>query len=334
MLKTARAFLQRDGASSANSSELNRIRDDRVAGTCEWIREHSVFQQWISDEGRAHPILWVHGKQGIGKSVLCAAVVDHLRDDPALNGVAFQFITRQQFLTKQQLLGNLAGQLLGTLIDRNEHVISSSMQRCLDNLDDENQAWILVRHIFERLPRTYILFDGIDEVDYVDDESQTDTKLRSRKVLYDFFKLVLAEVRRIPDKIRIWCSSQVTTKITHCLNPEHDSVAQIALTPGHTADDMYKFLMEKVEAPNDLTDRISKALITAAVLTEVEGSFLWVKLMLEGMNDPESPLESFNDKVEYIRRSLPRSMENTYTMIMRRIQARADESNKNLATWR
>ncbi|KAH8991189.1 hypothetical protein EDB92DRAFT_682783 [Lactarius akahatsu] len=44
------------------------------AGSATWVCGHSVFTDWMS----AGSLLWVHGKPGSGKSILCSAIIQHI----------------------------------------------------------------------------------------------------------------------------------------------------------------------------------------------------------------------------------------------------------------
>ncbi|KAH9023919.1 hypothetical protein EDB85DRAFT_297475 [Lactarius pseudohatsudake] len=44
------------------------------AGSATWVFGHSVFTDWMS----AGSLLWVHGKPGSGKSILCSAIIQHI----------------------------------------------------------------------------------------------------------------------------------------------------------------------------------------------------------------------------------------------------------------
>ncbi|KAH8979420.1 hypothetical protein EDB86DRAFT_643179 [Lactarius hatsudake] len=44
------------------------------AGSATWLFGHNVFTDWMS----AGSLLWVHGKPGSGKSILCSAIVQHI----------------------------------------------------------------------------------------------------------------------------------------------------------------------------------------------------------------------------------------------------------------
>jgi hypothetical protein len=55
--------------------ELERLRDMRLQGTCEWIFQLAQYQNWIRSDGH---LLWIQGLPGIGRSVLAARIIEQL----------------------------------------------------------------------------------------------------------------------------------------------------------------------------------------------------------------------------------------------------------------
>lgn len=55
----------------------------RTEGTCSWIFEQESFVKWRSPvfPNGFPKFLWIHGPAGYGKSVICAAVVNHIAQD-------------------------------------------------------------------------------------------------------------------------------------------------------------------------------------------------------------------------------------------------------------
>lgn len=61
---------------SEHESKHNAVRSSRVEGTGQWLLRHSLFEAWFNDNATCS-ILWCHGIQGCGKSVL-AWVCSHV----------------------------------------------------------------------------------------------------------------------------------------------------------------------------------------------------------------------------------------------------------------
>jgi Cdc6-like AAA superfamily ATPase len=51
--------------------------------TCDWFLDRPEFRQWISHEESSVTlkVLWVYGPPGFGKTILCARVIKHLKQN-------------------------------------------------------------------------------------------------------------------------------------------------------------------------------------------------------------------------------------------------------------
>ncbi|KAK9849299.1 hypothetical protein MYU51_014545 [Penicillium brevicompactum] len=82
----------------------------RHEGTCTWILQCKIFQEWQSDERR---FIWLHGIPGCGKTILSAAVIDHLQrlgSSDIILEFFFDFADNEK-QTIDQLLRSLSHQL-------------------------------------------------------------------------------------------------------------------------------------------------------------------------------------------------------------------------------
>jgi hypothetical protein len=86
-------------------------------GTCTWIFSHKNYRCWLEDDD--HPILWIHGGPGFGKTVLSAALSkelisdQHTSFDQGCSVAYFIYYDKDDRLkTPDTLLTNILGQLL------------------------------------------------------------------------------------------------------------------------------------------------------------------------------------------------------------------------------
>lgn len=61
--------------------EYNRALSTRLQGTCTWVIKREAIASWkLPDAESAVPkFLWIHGRPGFGKTVLCAMLIEYLR---------------------------------------------------------------------------------------------------------------------------------------------------------------------------------------------------------------------------------------------------------------
>jgi ankyrin repeat domain-containing protein 50 len=58
-------------------SSLVALKGRRVDGTCEWLKEHSRYQEWL--DGVDPPLLWISGGPGKGKTMLAIYITEELQ---------------------------------------------------------------------------------------------------------------------------------------------------------------------------------------------------------------------------------------------------------------
>ncbi|SPO05222.1 uncharacterized protein DNG_07909 [Cephalotrichum gorgonifer] len=56
---------------------LIALKGRRVDGTCEWLRRHLTYQEWL--EGADPPVLWISGGPGKGKTILAIYITEMLQ---------------------------------------------------------------------------------------------------------------------------------------------------------------------------------------------------------------------------------------------------------------
>ncbi|KAK8188757.1 uncharacterized protein BKA78DRAFT_296821 [Phyllosticta capitalensis] len=138
-----------------------------VPGTGKWFLESDQFNSWRSKRIQH---LWVSGKPGAGKSFLSSIVINELKNSKEACQLAFLYLSYKQEPLVEDLLGNLAGQLI-------KHRIDPSIPKCVLSLWDEEAKKISA---FETAPRlaqivklvsdlvtkdTFLVIDALDEYD-------------------------------------------------------------------------------------------------------------------------------------------------------------------------
>ncbi|KAI0272286.1 hypothetical protein BC834DRAFT_340944 [Gloeopeniophorella convolvens] len=141
-------------------------REQCHKGSTDWFIHGNTFGEWIVS---ARSFLWLHGKPGSGKSVLCSAIIDHcihhLRRT-GLGNVAF-FYCDFQDIAKQSLHGILRS-ILVQLCQQSDSYWAILSRFYTDNKDHPPSTDALA-HCLKRmlaLPNEaakYIFVDALDE---------------------------------------------------------------------------------------------------------------------------------------------------------------------------
>jgi hypothetical protein len=303
---------------------------ERHPGTCEWLFEHDHFQTWAVEDSKS-PVLWLNGKHGVGKSFLCAAAIDFIRGNPPSKRVAFQFLTKDQYISRTQLLRNLAYQLLDCLITWITETPTSLEPFLQINKDDSDSLERLIHFVLLELPFTYIFIDGLDEADYT--ESQLwGSSHRHNKEVQDFVTFLIQETVQFPGKLRLWCSSQPSPRVQEylCKSEWKALITEIPLQIQDTADDIQRYLLSAIPDSTPDTTPFARMLITSTIATEVEGSFLWASSML---HDLREEAEDTDDLIRLAGEGLPQKMSDLYSKAINRMK-KQDGGHKRLPLWK
>ncbi|KAK8100002.1 hypothetical protein PG999_010376 [Apiospora kogelbergensis] len=141
---------------------LDWLLNRHLEGTSDWILNNRKIRDWLQ-RGRGGQVLWINGKPGSGKSVLCARLIRFLRD--VMNRkVCFFFCNFQtpSHGISSHILRSLVSQMLPIIPDAvpyvyNEYVIKSRRP------SSETLKKIL-QDLLSLTEELRLAIDGIDEV--------------------------------------------------------------------------------------------------------------------------------------------------------------------------
>lgn len=247
---------------------LNR----RLPGTCDWILKHPAFAQWgattvpgeaSSDSAR---LLWIHGRPGFGKTILCAHIVEHLATSG--NSVASFFYSADHesrhdaYVVMRSWLSQLA----------TEPEVFDIVHHEWTNTTDQTASRASVNRLFREAllakPGCYLVVDGLDECSAPADSNDSATSF-----LEDVNKAI--------------------TPATHVLVVSRDEteIRRVLQTAGRDQVIEYQITAKDVEADTDafaqsIVDRkLSKKLgdderatVSRTMTERCEGQFLWLKM--------------------------------------------------------
>jgi ankyrin repeat domain-containing protein 50 len=180
-----------------------RLQHER--GTGDWLLRHSRYLSWRSGSCR---VLWIYGKPGSGKTVLCSTAVEDMRDscqyEPDIGHAIFYFSfadNRKQ--TYQDLLLSLVAQLSNREPGRSMlHRAYAAPERRLPGLDQ------LKKVLFAALTSYKLVFIHIDALDECPEHDNT------RQKVLDGIAELLAPTRNV----RILVTSRDIPDVRHCMD--------------------------------------------------------------------------------------------------------------------
>ncbi|KAK6508671.1 hypothetical protein TWF506_010750 [Arthrobotrys conoides] len=296
------------------SSQLLKATKDfsgtpHVAGTCEWIWSHTVFQKWIQLSPSPERLLCIQGVSGCGKSVLARSIRERFEKSKEQSHVLFFSFsgTRNDRRSLDSLIRTLLFQLLGKVSDEKEDEVVQQL---------ENKISLEVPDLFENLleisgllnTTVYCIIDGVDEC--VDECNDPDSRLLeyvSQMVELENFRIVLLGRERVLKTV-----SLPSLKIEMDFNL--------------IQTDIKIFTNHELNASSDFEDEGQRERISEVLIKESGGMFLWVKLMIVGLRKYET-----KEDLDARLKNLPKGMEKLYREHFKKLWANLDNSQLALA---
>ncbi|KAK3897542.1 hypothetical protein C8A05DRAFT_38902 [Staphylotrichum tortipilum] len=289
------------GVHSHPKTDLDILQDRIMDGSCRWILDRDTFQQWrdgIADSGCA--LLWLKGLPGAGKSILSSFVIRTLhKDHPGVPCCYYFFNSRDQ--TKRSvknMLTSIALQLGMQSRPFGELLLKWGEEG--NGPVDQLQAVNVWASIFQDLafcegeetPMFWVI-DGLDEAD-------------DPKTLVQLFKKLEATHR-----LRIWIASRHIKEMT-AVRAFGAKVSLDEITLDDTSHDIRAYADRSVSSilPDgalDVKDDICKT-----ILHKAQGSFLWVSLAIDQLENKWHTPEAIREALE----DLPEGMEGFYDRMM------------------
>jgi hypothetical protein len=245
------------------------------AGTCQWLFEVPVFITW--SDAPENNVVWYNGEPGVGKSILCAALLAHLTELGCSCGQDFKtvcfFFTYNDPHQREpitairslslQLLTHLKPEIPSEVVD----LFRDDMDSHVSKLWDLQTAVKVMRALIKRLGRVYIVLDSLDECEWKDYQQLQET----------FGALMLSNTYGL---VKWFFSSRNDSNIRLLL--QHVGAREKTAPLGLITNDIKSYL--RVQAaegvlPIKCVDHWADA---------AEGNFLWMRQMIQVLCGVES----------------------------------------------
>ncbi|KAH9041905.1 hypothetical protein EDB83DRAFT_2524063 [Lactarius deliciosus] len=289
-------------------------------GTARWFFRSSFLAEWKS----AGSLLWIHGKPGSGKSVLCSAIIQNvmtLRDAGLASMAYFYFDFRD---TDKQNCRNLLLSLLSQLSTRSD-LCCDILHRAYvthDNGSHKPTDDVLIQCLKETLMFSdnrpiYIILDALDECPV------TFGVPSPRELVLDLVK----DLVELPlPHLHICVTSRPEIDIRTALEPLTSLRVSLHDQTGQRED-----IVEYVSSVVHLDPRMGKwreqdrNLVIETLSDKADGMFRWVFCQLETVR------QCFPPSLGRILRELPESLDETYERILKNIgKATRDHAHRLL----
>ncbi|KAK7960375.1 Vegetative incompatibility protein HET-E-1 [Apiospora saccharicola] len=297
--------------------KLELLLSRHLEGTSDWATQNPKIRSWLQC-GRGEQVLWLNGKPGSGKSVLCAQLIRFLRSDPNRK-VCFFFCDFQtpSHSISTHILRSIASQILHIVPDAvpyiyNEYVgkpqppAGQTLKRILQNL-------------FSLAKDLRLVIDGIDEI--APSEHQI--------LLKDLLQLTKAA-----PNLKLLLVSQDISTISKPLSKQ--SKLRMSDERSSIEKDLTLIVRDSLEEIIGFHgDQIGKDVLGQLerdILKKAEGMYLWVRLVMDLLQNASSVYDLLQQVHE-----LPSSLKELYARILNNITSRCSANDlskiRRLFAW-
>ncbi|KAH9052937.1 ankyrin repeat-containing domain protein [Lactarius deliciosus] len=282
--------------------------------TAAWVFDDDIFKEWESSQSGS--LLWIHGKAGSGKSILCSAIVQHLitlRDAGSASVAYFYFDFRDvdkkncrnlvssllmQLSYRSRPCLDVLSRVYSTYNDGRERPSERSLVKCLKDM--------LMALSTPQLP-TYIVLDALDEC-----PNTSGIPTPRGHVLGLVADLVDL---RLPN-LHICATSRPETDISTALKPLTSGHFSLHDQPGQKRD-ISEYVNSVVQSDPLMKSwrEDDRKLVVDTLSEKADGMFRWVFCQLEVLRHCLAP--SLRRQLN----ELPRSLDETYERVLKEIES-------------
>ncbi|KAI9438083.1 hypothetical protein H4582DRAFT_2098859 [Lactarius indigo] len=304
------------------STNHNIARKAQHKGTSVWFFQGNIFIEWKSTGS----LLWVHGKPGSGKSVICSSVIqDIMAVCEAGSAIMAYFYFDFRDLTKQtchDLLLSLVFQLStrsGPCCDILHHVYKTHEDGTRQPSDDTLKECLKEMLRLMAQGPTFIVLDALDEC-------PNSPGIPSPR--HEVLQLVKELADLHLQGLRICTTSRPEVDIRTILHPLASSSVSLQNESGQTSD-IADYIQSVVNSSPSTAMRRWRAddrnLVIETLTERADGMFRWVFCQLDTLQ------HCFPPNLRQFLNDLPETLDETYERILKGInKAQKDNAHRLL----
>ncbi|KAL2816572.1 hypothetical protein BDW59DRAFT_177316 [Aspergillus cavernicola] len=278
----------------------------RLDTTCQWITAHPTYKDWLSDQPLGpSKSLWVHGPGGFGKSVLCAYIIQLLRDAGKVP-VYYAFCSADNESQRNPI------SILRTWIVQavcNDESVLDMVYRYLGSsgttMATHSDLWHLLQEILSHSLNAVLVVDGLDECPRTG-ASRTDLH-RSRE---DILHKILGSIA--DQKARLLVVSREEGDIKAQLGPHAPrragiTFSNLSLTKDIVAPDVARFAEHIITQKLPEKTNEDQQELAAQMAEKCDGMFLWIRLQSRNLRSRKT-----NKQLQRVINEMPTDLVRIY----------------------
>lgn len=313
----------------SSAETYQRALATRHEGTCDWMLQKTEFEEWISptsEIGKAK-LLWIHGGPGFGKTILSARLVDYLITHTTMPVVYFFCVADEEGRREPYAI---LRSWIDQLVQCNTDALDIAFAALKPNEIREPTTAELWK-IFRTLARTIqcvFAIDGFDECTAINKGSRFHTGDGRTQFLQSLIK----EAKET--KARILIVSRDNDDIRGPFNrlsiDKTPKLYEYAITPSDTKDDLYSCSVQLVHDKLAKKSTKLKDEIAADAARGSDGMFLWLHLVVRGLDPGENA-----KKLRQVVAEMPSEINDTYAKDLERVNSlKADQKKRAVSILR
>lgn len=266
--------------------------EEKEDGTCIWFWDHGDVKEWLA--GRSG-ILWIHGAPGVGKSVLCSSIISKLVEDGEVVAYFFCVVnqrcepnpnsTTRKLNSPESILRSLIVQLLESdrkwrVPDRLKELYKRHKRPGAPPISLRDLKLVL-QCILDIHPHSYIIIDGLDEVNELGQDHRN--KLKKLLEILDIDPLGVVKWLLVSQQ-----TTAVDKALGHSKNNANRAVAYRELDLAevdYLLKDEIKSMVKAVLEEKFSTPPSDWEFFLDHIVELTEGNFLCAKLLLDDLKD-------------------------------------------------
>ncbi|KAK2868085.1 hypothetical protein FQN49_003171 [Arthroderma sp. PD_2] len=278
----------------------DNLRSPRLDGTGGWLLERPEYKRWRDDVSSSN-VLWCHGVQGSGKTVLTTMVIDKIKSSVSDHeALAFHYFDYQEQdrQTPSSVLSSILRQILAMIpsipqcvADAYHKVNGSSFPIPLHELEK------LILGVTHDIRRTYIIIDALDEC----------SESTHRKPVLSFLDQILKQNQTV----RLFVTSR---PFPHDIKAIFQAQPQV-LIQAHESD-LRQYLYREIDLAGiqDVVDHSFATKIVDTLVSKAEGMFLLAVLQIRTIL-AQPTAGDIEDALSSLSQTLPGAFEETISRV-------------------